>query len=121
MSGIDGDREGEEWVGDEGEPLETEQLSLAEEDERLPWLEGSDEDEYEYDGADNSGMMKLVAMGLFALAVLVGAIWWATHRNPDPALVPGRGVWAVFWSRDPGFAPPDNTNLSAGLEFAILP
>lgn len=88
MSGIDGDREGEEWVGDEGEPLETEQLSLAEEDERLPWLEGSDEDEYDYDGADNSGMMKLVAMGLFALAVLVGAIWWATHRNPDPALVP---------------------------------
>jgi cell division protein FtsN len=31
-------------------------------------------------------MMKLVLMGLVALAVLIGAIWWATHRSPDPAL-----------------------------------
>lgn len=87
MSGVDGDRDGEEWLGDEGEPLETEQLALEDEDERLPWLEGSDDD-YDDEEEGGSGLLKLVAMGLFALVVLVGAIWWATHRNPDPALNP---------------------------------
>jgi hypothetical protein len=84
--GIDGTREGEEWNGEDGEPLETEQLALTDEDERLPWLESADEGDYEDEGSDSSGMMKLVLMGLIALAVLVGAIWWATHRSPDPAL-----------------------------------
>lgn len=84
--GIDGTREGEEWNGEDGEPLETEQLALGDEDERLPWLESADEDDYEDEGSDSSGMMKLVLMGLIALAVLVGAIWWATHRSPDPTL-----------------------------------
>lgn len=85
--GIEGGREGEEWNAEDGEPLETEQLALTDEDDRLPWLESAEDDDYGYEGTDNSGMLKLVAMGLVALAVLVGAIWWATHRNPDPALV----------------------------------
>ena len=38
-----------------------------------------------------------------------------------PSLTVGQGVWAMFWSRDPGFAEPDNTNLTDGLEFALLP
>lgn len=84
--GIDGTREGEEWDGQDGEPLETEQLALTEEDERLPWLESAGDDDYDYEGSESSGMMRLVLMGVIALAVLVGAIWWATHRNPDPAL-----------------------------------
>ncbi len=84
--GIDGTREGDEWAADDGEPLETEQLALNDEDERLPWLESADDADYEYEGSDSSGMMKLVLMGLVALAVLIGAIWWATHRSPDPAL-----------------------------------
>jgi len=84
--GIDGTREGEEWNGEDGEQLETEQLALSDEDDRLPWLESADDAEYEYEGSDSSGMMKLVLMGLVALAVLIGAIWWATHRSPDPAL-----------------------------------
>lgn len=84
--GIDGTREGEEWNGEDRDPLETEQLALTDEDERLPWLESADEDDYDYEGSDSSGMMKLVLMGLVALTVLVGAIWWATNRNPDPAL-----------------------------------
>lgn len=84
--GIDGTREGDEWNGEDGEQLETEQLALSDEDDRLPWLESADDAEYEYEGSDSSGMMKLVLMGLVALAVLIGAIWWATHRSPDPAL-----------------------------------
>ncbi len=84
--GIDGTREGEEWNGEDGEPLETEQLALTDEDERLPWLESAGDDDDDYEDGDSSGMMKLVLMGLVALAVLIGAIWWATHRSPDPAL-----------------------------------
>lgn len=99
MQGIDGTRDGDEWDGrddqpgaDGDQPLETEQLALTDEDERLPWLDGPDDDDDGYDDGDGGGMMKLVAAGLLALVVLVGAIWWATNRNPDPALAPDGGV-----------------------------
>ena len=39
----------------------------------------------------------------------------------DPALTAGADVWAQYWSRDPGFAPPDNSNLSNGLAFTLEP
>ncbi len=76
-----------EWEHTEGEPLEAEQLALADDEERLPWLE-SDDDEYDED--DDSGFGKLMGLvlgGLALLGALVGGIWWVTHRNPDPALV----------------------------------
>ncbi|MEQ1639189.1 MAG: SPOR domain-containing protein [Novosphingobium sp.] len=92
MTGIDGTQSEDQWEAEGGhtasESLETEQLELTDDDNRLPWLEGSDGDDDEYDGSDNGAMMKLIAMGLVTLVVLVGAIWWATHRNPDAALVP---------------------------------
>lgn len=87
MSGTEGTHEGEEWQDGDGEPLETEQLALADEDDRLPWLESAEDDEYEGYGSENSGLLKLVVAALLALVVIVGGIWWATHRNPDPALV----------------------------------
>jgi len=37
----------------------------------------------------------------------------------DPGLVAGQTVWAQYWSRDPGFAPPDNTNLTDAVEFTL--
>jgi hypothetical protein len=92
MTGIDGDRdpnEGhEDWDDGAGEPLETERLALEDEEERLPWLESSDDEDYaDYEGGDNTRMLGFFVMGLIALGVLVGAIWWATHRGPDAALV----------------------------------
>lgn len=45
--------------------------------------------------------------------------WMAS--GADPALVPGRDVWAQYYSRDPGFAPPNNTNLTDAVRFAICP
>lgn len=37
----------------------------------------------------------------------------------DPALIGGVEVWAQFYSRDPGFAPPNNVNLTEALDFVI--
>lgn len=92
MTGIGGDRdqyEGQEdWRDSGDEPLETERLALADEEERLPWLESSNDEDYaDYEGGDNTRMIGFFVMGLIALGVLVGAIWWATNRVPDAAPV----------------------------------
>ncbi|MDE2595588.1 MAG: SPOR domain-containing protein [Sphingomonadales bacterium] len=70
----------------EGEPLETERLAF-DEDEHLPWLDSGDEEYGEYESADTGRILGFVILGLIALAAIVGGIWWASHRTPDPALV----------------------------------
>lgn len=88
MTGQDNDSRQDQDGEREGEPLETERLDLAEDEERLPWLESSDDEEWsEYEGSDTGRLLGLVVIGLAALAAIVGGIWWATHRSPDPALV----------------------------------
>ena len=88
MTGIDGDRDETERDDTHDEPLETEQLALADEDERLPWLESSDDSlEDDNEGSDMSHTLRLGAMALVALVAIVGGIYWVSHRNPDPALV----------------------------------
>ena len=88
MTGIDGDRDDAERDADAGEPLETEQLALADEDERLPWLEGSDDgSDDDYAASGTSQTLRLGALALAALVAIVGGIYWVSHRNPDPALV----------------------------------
>jgi cell division septation protein DedD len=88
MTGIDGEKDGAEWDETQDEPLETEQLALADEDERLPWLESSDDDADEDDGGSEMGhTLRLGLMALVALVAIVGGIYWVTHRNPDQTLV----------------------------------
>lgn len=88
MAGNGNDRDDENGVEqwDHDEPLETEQLALEGEDDRLPWLESDDDYEEEYSD-DSRRMFAFVLLGLVALAAIVGGIWWATNRNPDAALV----------------------------------
>ncbi len=53
-----------------------------------PGSKSSDDEDYsDYEGGDNTRMLGFFVMGLIALGVLVGAIWWATHRGGDAALV----------------------------------
>jgi hypothetical protein len=87
MAGDNNRIDGQEWEETLGEPLETEQLELTDEEERLPWLEASDDQYDDSYGSDNRRLMAFVLMGLVALAAIVGGIWWATHRTVDPALV----------------------------------
>lgn len=96
MVGIDGDREQADWDQQDGDPLETEQLALDDEDERLPWLESAEDDDYyEAEGSETGQTLRLAAMALVALVAIVGGIYWATHRNPDPALVADGSVVAA--------------------------
>lgn len=37
----------------------------------------------------------------------------------DPNLTPGTTVYAQYWGRDPGYAPPDNTSLTNALTFTL--
>ncbi len=91
MVGIDDPKDETEWdnLPDHGddEPLETEQLALSDEDERLPWLESSDDAEYADEGTDWGHSLRLGLLALVALGALVGGIYWTTHRNADPVLV----------------------------------
>ncbi|WP_120718189.1 SPOR domain-containing protein [Tsuneonella amylolytica] len=71
---------------DEDDYVGSEQLTLADEDERLPWLESGDE-EYEEGGVDTGRIFGFALLALLALAVIVGGIWWFGNRGPDPELV----------------------------------
>lgn len=76
-------------VYDEAAQAAEAQLGHAEldlnDDDRLPWLESADDD-YDEEGVDGARVFGFILAGLLALAVLVGGIWWFTHR-PDPAMV----------------------------------
>ncbi|MBS0482944.1 MAG: SPOR domain-containing protein [Proteobacteria bacterium] len=65
---------------------ESDRLALADDEERLPWLESAGDD-VDDRGSDTGRFMGLVGVSLAALAAIVFGLWWATHRTPDPALV----------------------------------
>jgi hypothetical protein len=80
---------GEESVADFASPAEapyTEELALADSDERLPWLESGDYDD-ESTGVDTGRLVGFALLAAIALAVIIGAIWYVGSRGPDPALV----------------------------------
>jgi hypothetical protein len=61
-----------------------EELEVGDED-RLPWLEAVEEDE---DGGDGPSVAKLVAaivIGLVAIGVIVGGLFWLGNRNQPGA------------------------------------
>lgn len=58
----------------------TSQLTLEDEDERLPWLESGD-DEDEPPRADSGRLLGLALIALVALLAIVGAIWWLGNRS----------------------------------------
>jgi hypothetical protein len=64
----------------------TGQLQLGDDDVRLPWLEG-DDDEEEYEGYNAAQVIGLVLLGLLVLGAVVGGIWWATRHSSNPNLV----------------------------------
>jgi len=64
-----------------------EQLTLADEDERLPWLETGDDDDDEVGGVDTGRIVGFALFAALALAALVVGIWWFGQRGPDPELV----------------------------------
>ena len=67
------------------QPAAHEQLDLSEHD-RLPWLEAS-EDEEDYVGVDSKRVAGAVAAMLAVLALIVGGIWWFTHRHDSAAQI----------------------------------
>lgn len=70
---------------DDPDQSRADRLAL-DEDDSLPWLESGDE-ALEETASDTGRLAGFVLMGLVALAAIVGAIWWATHRTADPELV----------------------------------
>ena len=58
------------------------QLDLGDDDTRLPWLEGAD-DEDETAGSNAGQLNGFVLLGLLLLGLIVGGIWWLTHRGSD--------------------------------------
>ncbi len=88
MVGVNDDRRGVDgWDEQDDDRLETEQLELNEPNDRLPWLEGADDDDDDAEGYD-TGRLALIFGGAVALlAAVVGGIWWISHSGTDPELV----------------------------------
>ena len=68
-----------------------ERLELGDED-RLPWLESPDDIGDE--GVDSGRVIGFVLLGLVALAMIVGAVWFVSNRAAGPAPADGRLIRA---------------------------
>jgi hypothetical protein len=66
---------------------ESGELDLGDEDVRLPWLEGDDDDEFDDRGSGTGQLIVLVLLGVVALGLIVGGIWWWQRDRPDETLV----------------------------------
>lgn len=67
------------------------QGSFVEEDVRLPWLEPEDEDP-EASKPDNRQLVILGAVGLAALFLILGGIYWVTRAASDEVIVADGGI-----------------------------
>lgn len=83
---------------------QAQQLAL-DEDVRLPWLEGDDEDYRDERSGIGQGVL-LGALGLLALVVIGGGVVWAIKSRPETPLVADGGVIAA--PKAPYKVRPDN-------------
>lgn len=79
-----GDERDDEYGADPGDYQTEEQLTLADEDEALPWLE-SDEDEAE--GGFDGRIIAFALIGLLVVAGILLAGWWLVRNTSDENLV----------------------------------
>ena len=75
--------DGETGEDEEDFVIEDEDLGLVSDDDALPWLESSDYDEVE--SVDAWRITGFVVLGLVALALLVGGIWYFAQRGESGA------------------------------------
>lgn len=77
------------------EPLETGRLEFGDEDVRLPWLETDGDDEDEYRAYGGVQLIVLLVLGVLALAVIGGGLWWALGQRKDNVPVADGSVIAA--------------------------
>lgn len=67
---------------------QSDRLALGDE-ERLPWLESADDVDLDEPASDSGRMLGFVIFAVLLLAVLVGGLYWLSHRNNAPAAADG--------------------------------
>lgn len=72
-------------------------LALGDE-QRLPWLEGADDVEFDDEEPGNGRFIGFAVIGLILLAAILGGVYWATHRGGPAANADGSLIEA---SREP--------------------
>lgn len=63
------------------------ELDLGDDDVRLPWLEGDDDEDLVQGGVGSGQLIGFVVLGIALLALIIGGIWWFQREQPDEALV----------------------------------
>lgn len=110
VDGTEGEFESTGFAGvvPEGQPSfeEPPQLELGDEDVRLPWLEGDDDEFEDERGSGMSQGLLLGVFGLLAIAVIVGIVFWAMNGSSDKPLVADGGVIAA--PKEPYKTKPEN-------------
>lgn len=75
------------------------------EDDRLPWLESPDDVDLEEEGVDAGRIVGFVILGIISLALILGAVYWFSHRGSGVADADGSLVEA---SKDPYKVKPED-------------